>query len=128
MSDQVIYDWGSGNWALDPSFAPPKGSSAATIVGYGGTACGWVNLTSQEKLYVAAAHVTANQQSVLEANLDATGAPVSNFGATGYFGVSNGTGQADAFTNAVWISASSTWFLEAGDAQPIMNAAVSAAG
>lgn len=128
VSDQVIYDWGSGNWGLDPAFKPPAGSSAAAIVSYGGTACGWVNLTSNEELYVAAAYVTGDQQATIEGSLKSSGDAVSTFGAPGYFGVSGGTGQADAFANGVWISARSTSFLEAGDAQPIMTAAVAAAG
>lgn len=128
VSDQAIYDWGNGNWAADPDFTAPSGSSAATIEGYAGTACGWINLTSNEKLYVAAANLTDDQRVEVEATLKSTGSAVATYGGTGYFGVGNGTGQADTLIDSVWISARSTWFLEAGDASDIMSAAVGAVG
>ncbi len=126
VSDELIYEWGSGNWASDPSFSVAAGSSAETIVEHGGTACGWVNLTSGEKLTVAIGEFAPETLDALRQERAANADAVSDFGGDGYFLVASGTGQADAFTGSYWITASSTWFLSAGDAVDIVNAAISA--
>jgi hypothetical protein len=126
VSDQAIYDWGSGNWATDPDFAVPAGSSAATIVEHGGTACGWINLSSNEKLSVAIGQFAPETLGTLRAQQAAAAEPVADFGTDGFFAATAGTGQADAFTGPYWISASSTFFLEAGDALQLVQAALAA--
>ena len=128
VSDQAIYDWGSGNWATDPDFAVPAGSSAATIVEHGGTACGWINLSSNEKLSVAIGQFAPETLGTLRAQRAAAADPVADFGTDGFFAATAGTGQADAFTGPYWISASSTFFLEAGDALQLVQAALAATG
>src|SRR5215218_9958227 len=68
VTDQTIYDWGSGNWALDPNFEVKQATLAADAVAHNGTACGWVNLSSGEKLTVAVAALSGDDLA------DATGA------------------------------------------------------
>lgn len=126
VSDEVIYEWGSGNWGADPDYAVPRGSSAAEIVEHGGTACGWVNLTSGEKLSVAVGEFAPEVLEPLRAERAAKAEPVSAFGVDGYFAVTAGTGQADAFTGPYWISASSTYFAATEDALSIVQAALEA--
>ena len=126
VSDQLIYEWGSGNWASDPDFSAAAGSSAAAIVEHGGTACGWVNLTSGDKLSVAVGEFAPETLDPLRAERADTADATSDFGAGGYFVVTSGTGQADVFSGPYWITASSTWFLSTADAVDIVEAAVSA--
>jgi hypothetical protein len=128
VSDQVIYDWGSGNWATDPEFAVGPGSSAAAITDHGGTACGWINLSSNEKLSIAIGQFAPERLETLRAQRAAAAEPVTDFGTDGFFAATAGTGQADAFTGPYWISASSTYFLAAGDALPLVQAALAATG
>jgi hypothetical protein len=128
VDDQTIYDWGSGNWAVDPAFSPAAGSSAEKIVAFDGVACGWVNLTSNEKLTVAVANLSADSLAAVKSDLATSSDPVSTYGADGYFTVTGGVGQADAFAGRYWIIASSSALFESGDAEPIIRAAMDALG
>ena len=127
LTDQVVYDWGSGNWAADPDFAVAPGSTAATIVEHGGTACGWVNLTSGEKLTVAVGEFAPTRLAALREERAARATAVSDFGATGYFTANDGIGQADAFSDPYWITASSSWFGAPADAEVLVATALEAA-
>ena len=126
VSDEVIYEWGSGNWAIDPDFTVPSGSSTEVVVDQGGTACGWINLTSGEKLSVAVGAFRPDELGELRAERASVAEPVDSFGADGYFVVVGQSGQADAFTDDNWVTANSTWFLSPGTAAPIVQAALEA--
>lgn len=128
VSDEAIYEWGSGNWAADPDYDVVAGSSAAEIVEFGGTACGWVNLTSGETLSVAVGQFTADTLTTVTEQLAAESDSVSDFGVEGYFTASAGTGKADALRGPYWVSASSTWFGAPSDAVALVQAALDATG
>lgn len=125
VGDQTIYDWGSGNWALDPNATVAANSAAAEVVAHAGTACGWINLSSGETLTVAAATPGSHDLAAAKTGA-AAGASISGLGTDAYFSSSNGVGTVQAFTGTHWLVASSTWFYEAGDAQPIVADALAA--
>ena len=124
ISDQAMYEWGSGNFALDPGFTPAAGSSAAEIAADGGLACRWVNLTSQETVDVA---VAIPDEDELAAAQQAAGAgtPAPTLG-DAYFRSADGTGYLDVFSDGYWLSLQSTWFYEAQDAAGLVEAAIAA--
>lgn len=126
VSDQTIYDWGSGNWALDPGYTFAAGTPAADAVARSGTACGWVNLTSGETMTVSVAALSLDELGKLKSDIASAGSPVTTLGVDAFFASDGGTGTIDVFSGKRWLSASSTWFLEAGDAQPIVSAALEA--
>ena len=128
VDDQTIYDWGSGNFALDPDYAPAAGSDAAKVVDYEGLACGWINLTSGEKLAVAVANLPASAIDEKRSTLDAESSPVTDFGDEGWFSVDGGVGVADVIRGSYWIVASSTYFSAPTDATPIVDVASAIAG
>lgn len=127
VTDQTVYDWGSGNWALDPNFEVEQGTFAADAVAHRGTACGWINLSSNEKLTVAVAALTGDD--LADATSEASGGtPVTTNGVDAYFRTSAGIGTLQVFKDKYWISASSTSFFEARDAELIVGDALNAVG
>ena len=109
VSDQAIYDY-NPNLGLIDDFSPESGSRAARAVELGGTACAWQNGTSGEMVVVAAARPSSEEITELR------GEPA--------FVIRNGVGQAQAFSGPFWVVASSPDFLEAGDATPLLDAAI----
>ena len=126
VSDQVLYDWGSGNWALDPEATFAPGTPAADAVERFGTACGWVNLTSGETMTVSVAALSPDELGPLKSGIASTSSPVTTYGVDAYFASTGGTGTINVFSGKYWLSASSTWFFEASDAQPIISVALEA--
>ena len=108
VTDQAMYDY-NPNYGLDDTWRPVSGTLAAKAVALGGTACAWRNETGGELLIVAAAHPSDDDLAGLS-----TGAP---------FAVAGDTGTAQSFDNGYWVVTSSTEFLEAADAAPIVTAA-----
>ena len=108
VTDQAMYDY-NPNYGLDDSWRPVSGTPAAKAVDLGGTACAWRNETGGELLIVAAAHPSDDELAAL-----GTGAP---------FAVTGDTGTAQSFDNGYWVVTSSTEYLEAADAAPIVTAA-----
>ncbi len=128
VTDQVVYDWGNGNFAIDVDYAPAAGTPAVEVVAAGGLACSWVNLTSGERLDVAVAILADDEMAAERASIAASAEPVADFGVDGYFALDAGTGRADAFTSKYWLTATSSSFGVAGDAAPIVTAALAALG
>ena len=126
VDDQTIYDWGSGNWALDPGATFAAGTPAADAIARSGTACGWVNLTSGETMTVSVAALTLDELEKLSVGIASAGSPATTYGVDAFFASDGGTGTVDVFSGRYWLSASSSWFFEAGDAQPIVSAALEA--
>ena len=91
-----------------------------------GTACGWVNLTSGETLTVSVAALSLDELAKLKSGIASAGSPVTTYGVDAYFSSDGGTGTIDVFSGEYWLSASSSWFFEAGDAQPIVSVALEA--
>lgn len=106
-------------YALDPSFAPMSGSSAALAVSIQGAACG---LTSPVgPVSVGLAKPDAASTRALEASFAASGTPVPSFGPGVTATFDKMTGQEQLFTaNGVWISVQSSGFTSAETAQPLL--------
>jgi hypothetical protein len=126
VPDQVMYDWGSGNFALDVDYLPPAGSAAEKVASSGGLACSWVNLSSGEKVDIAAARPATTDLEAAESAAAQNGSAVADLGSSAYFGSDGTVGHLDVFTDTYWVTADSPWFLEAGDARPLAEAAIAA--
>ncbi len=122
ITDQAIYDWGSGNFALDSTFVPESGSSAAQIAADGGLACRWINLTSQETVDVAVSIPADTDLAAAQQAAAAGGVAVPEFG-DAYFRSVEGIGYLDVFSDGYWLTLQSTWFYEARDATTLVEAA-----
>ena len=128
VSDQTMYDWGSGNFALDSAYSPSPGSDAARAVADGGLACGWVNLTSGETMTVAVADLSVEALAAAKAAVPASRSAVSEFGPNvdARFENVSDVGNVDAFAGSYWVSAKSPWFAEPSDASAILYSVLNA--
>jgi hypothetical protein len=118
-----MYDY-NPNFALETNYSAEPGSSAATAAGYEGLVCGWVNETSGERITVAVAEPSPDTLVQIGNGLIGSSNSVPTYEVEGYFVMNGNTGQAEAIATPYWISASSTSFLEPGDAAPIVAAAL----
>lgn len=107
------------NFGLDDSYSPASGTPGATAVADSGIACGWVQQTSGETIEISAAQPSADQlvELMAAAGADVTGAA---------FSTSGGKGIAQQFAGPYWVTASSSYFTAAADAQPLVDSAVAA--
>lgn len=122
ISDQAMYDWGSGNFALDAEFVPDTGSSAGQIAADGGLACRWINLTSQETVDVAVSIPTDTALAAAQQTAAADGTAAPALG-DAYFRSASDIGYVEVFSDGYWLTMQSTWFYEAADALPLVEAA-----
>ncbi|PJJ61608.1 iron ABC transporter ATP-binding protein [Compostimonas suwonensis] len=120
------------NFGTQPDYAPAEGSSAAEIVAAQGLSCGWLNQTSGDTISASVGQFGDPHLESLKNTMVMESKPVPTYGdpATieGYFEVENGVGQANVFSGPYWISMSSTFFVEPGDAQPLVAAALANLG
>ena len=123
VDPDAIYDF-NPNLALSASYTPAAGSEAATIVEAKGLACAWINQTSGEIVEVAVADLPSDKLTDLKNNFVMTSNPVPTYKVEGYFTIDGSVGRAEAFNGPYWISATSDAFLEPGDAEPIIKAAL----
>jgi hypothetical protein len=123
ITPDAIYAY-NPNFGLSESYKPAAGTEAATIVEAKGLACQWVNQTSGEVVQVAVANLPTDKLTALKNNFVMNSNSVPTYGVEGYFQVVDTLGQAEAFSGAYWISATSDAFFEPGDAQPIVEAAL----
>lgn len=130
ITPDAIYAF-NPNFGLSESYKPASGTEAATIVEANGLACQWVNQTSGEVVQVAVADLPADKITALKNNFVMNSNSVPTYGVEGYFDAPTDAGQlgvAEAFSGTFWISATSDAFLEPGDAQPIVEAALAGIG
>jgi len=125
INDQAMYDWGSGNFALESGFSPEAGSTAAQIAADGGLACRWINLTSQETVDAAVSIPTDADLEAARQAAAATGTATPEFG-DAYFSAADGVGHLDVFTGGYWLTLQSSWFTAPSDASPLVEAAMAA--
>jgi hypothetical protein len=123
---QTVYDF-NPNYGNQPNFTPPSGSNAATIAASDGTVCNWVNQTSGETFIVAVAQPAEDQLVSLKAAAS-SGTAVAGIGDAAYFSVTAGVGEAQVFSGAYWLVASSTAFYDFETAEAIVRAALSRLG
>lgn len=102
------------NFGLLANYSPPAGSFGSTAVANSGIACGWVQQTSGEMIEIAVARPA---EAVL-AELKAAA------GGDGSFSSAGGAGTVQRFTGPYWVSATSTYFFKAGDAQLLVDSAL----
>lgn len=123
-----MYDF-NPNFSLITPWTPDAGTPAAEAVAAQGVACRWVNDTSGEAIDVS---VAAFDAATLDAKATATyqaSTMVPTYGGDeGYFGVTGGVGEAVVFSGSSWLVVRSALFLEPGDAEPLVTAALSALG
>jgi hypothetical protein len=128
VTPQAMYDY-NPNFSLLASWTPESGTPAAEAVAASGVACRWQNDTSGVPIDVSVASFDA---ATLEAKKNAAYAEstmVPTYGGDeGYFAVSGGVGEAVVFSGSSWLVVRSPAFLEPGDAEPIVSAALSALG
>ncbi len=121
---QVVYDF-NPNFGLDSAFTPRGGTAAATAAAANGTACNWLNQTSRDTFTVSVARPAVAELASLRAKA-ATGTAAAGFGDAAYFSTSGGVGRVDVFRGSYWLTATSLYFASAGDASPLLKAALGA--
>ncbi|MFT4029004.1 MAG: arginyl-tRNA synthetase [Protaetiibacter sp.] len=117
------------NFSLLAEWTPDAGTPAAEALAADGVACRWQNDTSGDPVDIS---VASFDTAALEAKKNATysaSTMVPTYGGDeGYFTVADGVGEAVVFVDSYWLVVRSPVFLEPGDAEPIVSAALSALG
>ena len=123
---QTMYDF-NPNFSLLASWTPSGGSPAADAVAADGVACRWQNDTSGEVIDVSVASFdTASLDELAnEAYTNSTMVPTYG-GDEAYFAVAGDVGEAIVFQDSFWVVVSSSYFLEPGDAEPIVASVLAA--
>jgi hypothetical protein len=101
----------------------PKKTDAAVIVAHDGTVCAWKG-SDGKTMTLAVGQFVPDSLTRLKNTLITTSNPVPTYKVEGYFQLSGSTGTADAFPDPYWVVAISTSFAEPGDAEPLVDAAV----
>ena len=127
LSAQDVYNY-NPNYVALPKAAPAVDSRAGQIAGMNGLTCQWKNGTSDYTIDLGLAKLTADQLTSLKNIAFAAGGSVPTYGdpsqVEGYFTVEGAKGQAQVFTGSYWLTLSSDEFLEPGDAQQLLMAAI----
>lgn len=101
------------------------------IAQYDGLLCGWSDGSGAE-LQLAVAHLDPDVIEALKNEFFTTSKAVPTYGRPpqieGYYQVADGRGVADAFVGEYWVEASSASFVEPGDPEPLVRAALAALG
>ncbi|MEN9751632.1 MAG: hypothetical protein RLZZ600_679 [Actinomycetota bacterium] len=129
LSPDALYNLkGGANWAMDDSFTPSSGTTAAAIVALGGIACGFTNQTSGDDFSIAVAQVTPESVPLLHTQLEklfGAGTAVKDYSPTasikGYFRTVKGVGQAQIATAAYWASITSETFEVPADVSELVH-------
>ncbi|AYF98776.1 arginyl-tRNA synthetase [Protaetiibacter intestinalis] len=126
VSAQAMYDF-NPNFSLLDSWTPDASSAAAHALADEGTACRWQNDTSGETIDVSVASYDAAtlEQLANEAYSSSTMVPTYDADEA-YFAVTAGVGEAIVFDRDYWVVVRSSYFLEPGDAEPIVSAVLTA--
>lgn len=116
-------------FSLNASYTPSVGSEAAEVAKLDGLTCAWGDRGSGAVIEVAVAQLPDEELTALKNSFVTESNSVPTYRVEGYFQLVDDTlGQADAFSGPYWITASSDVFLEPGDAEPIMAAAIAGLG
>ncbi len=120
-------------YAFNPSYSTAPGftaisADAKTAVSYQGIACGLLNQTSGEMVEISVALPNPLLMIALTDLAISGSTPVPTYGAapvSGFFSKQGGSGEAQVFTDKYWVTLSSPFFGEPGDAEQLMTAALS---
>lgn len=117
------------NYGVNPDYQPKDGSAAAHAVADKGKACSWLNQTSRHSVDVSVSKPSATALDALKSTAATSSTVVPTYGVPpeieGYFSATDGTGEAQIFTNGYWVVVSSVDFAEPGDPQPLVQSVVS---
>ncbi len=127
ITAKAMYTYNS-NFGRQTAYTPASGSVGAQAVSEKGIACSWINQTSGDTIEVAVAHLQSADSTAMKNDLVMSSKSVPTYQVEGYFSVKGTTGVAQAFPDPYWLTATSTVFLEPGDAQPLVAAAIAALG
>ncbi|MBC7725090.1 MAG: hypothetical protein H7146_10145 [Burkholderiaceae bacterium] len=121
VSLQTMYDF-DPNFALRTDYTPDPSSLAGAAVANGGVACSWVQLSNGETIEIAVAQPSTAALSALRSDAGA------GAGDGEYTSSARGAGEVQAFFGPFWISAVSSYFGTADDAQPLLDSVKAAIG
>ncbi len=123
---QTMYDF-NPNFSLLNSWTPSSGSAAADAAAADGVACRWQNDTSGEVIDVSVASFDTATLDHLASETYAHSTMVPTYGGDeAYFEVDGNVGEAVVFDGSYWVVVSSSYFLEPGDAEPIVASVLEA--
>jgi hypothetical protein len=127
LSTKALYDL-NPNFAYVPDQKPESGSLPEQFSELKGINCQYVNMSGGETIWLSVAKLAGTGNDTVLAGLQTTSTPTSVFGEVptvyGFCTAANGVGQAQVITGNYWISAESTWFLSADDANNFIRAAI----
>jgi hypothetical protein len=109
------------------TYVPPSGSAGAQVLEAKGTVCGWQNSKNQT-LMVAVAQLDPATLLAMKNHLVTASHSVPTYEVEGYFQVTSGVGEAQAFLDPYWIVTTSVKYAEPGEAQPVVAATLEALG
>ncbi|WP_166790632.1 MULTISPECIES: hypothetical protein [unclassified Cryobacterium] len=115
------------NYGTDPSYKPTS-ASAKTAASFQGLTCGLLNQSSDGTIEISLTQPNAQLMTQQQDKAVASSKIVPTYGtpptAQGFFAVTNGIGEAQVFTDTYWLTISSSNFLEPGDAESLVSAAL----
>lgn len=126
VAPNAIYAF-NPNFTLLEEWTPAAGSLGARAVNASGVACRWVSESGGVALDVSAARPGTAALAALEAEVD--GGDHAPYGEDSWFSLeASEHGRLVIFAGDTWIAISSAYLGEAGDADPIADAALTALG
>mgnify|MGYP000930965751 CR=1 FL=1 len=123
LTDDEMYDY-TANYGRLNDYAPADGSAQAEVVAEQGISCQWVNLTSGITIEVGVSQLDDDEIVERHEALQASSTAVPTFGPEGYFTVVDGVGEAQVFSGPYRVVATSTAFVEPGEAAQIVESAI----
>ena len=120
----------TGLWAdFAPSDSVEPTAVSTEIASYDGLVCGWADPEGAD-VQLAVAQLEPAVIEALKNEFFTTSEAVPTYGRPpeieGYYEVADGRGVADAFIGDYWLEASSASFVEPGDPEPLVRAALAA--
>ena len=120
----------TGLWSgFAPDDSVERTDVSNEIAGYDGLVCGWSDDAGAD-FQLAVAHLDAPLVEALKNEFFRRSNAVPTYGkppaVEGYYEVASGRGVADVLLDEHWIEASSASFIEPGDPEPLVRAAVAA--
>jgi len=126
ISLQALYDF-NPNYSANPKYSS-SGGLAQQAVDLGGVSCGYINLTSDEKVTVSAAKLSDTNVAKISTQMSGSGSTTDVYGVPGSFGTQSGEGTAQVLDNNTWVIVQSSAFLDPKDAAGLMSAAMKSLG
>lgn len=126
ISLQALYDF-NPNYSANPKYSPSDGLPQQAV-DLGGVSCGYINLTSDEKVTVSAAKLSDGNAAKVASQMSSSGSSTDVYGAPGSFNSQSGEGTAQVLDKNTWVIVQSGAFLDPKDAAGLMSAAMKSLG